>query len=115
MELPQLPQWPDFLPSFLKKNKPKASKIYTKLSESVAKSSESKIEDVLAHMETSAKGLSHAEAAERLEKYGENRPVHTTKKSKVDRLVEAYVNPLNLLLTLLAAISYRQPTSHPQA
>src|SRR4051794_21192850 len=50
---------------------------------------------------SSSKGLSEAEAAARLEKYGRNRLPEPPRKSSLRRILEQFANPL--VLTLLAA------------
>ncbi|VVB56479.1 Copper-exporting P-type ATPase B [uncultured archaeon] len=104
MPLPRLPTWSD-LP-FLKKKKRPPHKIYTRLTETVIQASESEASAVLSRMGSRMDGLTRHEAAARLRQYGENKPVHSVKKHKLQRLLEAYQNPLNLLLTILAAISF---------
>jgi Mg2+-importing ATPase len=97
--------FPDIFSRF-RKEKPPEHKIYTKLSQNIIKASESEADKVLKSMHSRISGLTPSEARTRLKEYGENRPVHLKKKSRLERLVEAYQNPLNWLLTLLAVISY---------
>jgi len=89
-----------------KKNYKKKIEHYAKLSSNIIEISEMKIDEVFDKLETSIVGLTTREARARLKAYGENRPVKAIKKSKIERLIEAYKNPLNLLMTLLATISY---------
>jgi Mg2+-importing ATPase len=96
---------PDLFSIFKKKEKPE-HKIYTQLSQSMIQASESEVAVVLKNAKTRTTGLTPSEARARLMNYGENRPVHQIKKSNLQRLIEAYKNPLNGLLTLLAIISY---------
>ncbi len=103
MELPNLAALP--LP-FLKPKKPPRHKVYAELSESVIVASESEAVDVVKKMNSRPAGLTTQDASARLRRFGENRPVHQKKISKLERLWESYKNPLNLLLTLLALISY---------
>ncbi|MDE1798148.1 MAG: magnesium-translocating P-type ATPase, partial [Candidatus Micrarchaeota archaeon] len=120
MELPKLPHLSSLLPPavfshlpFLFPHKRPHHKIYTYLSETVIQASEGEAVDVVKAMQTRSTGLTPQEAGARLRKYGENKPVHSVRKSKLERLWEAYSNPLNLLLTLLALLSYftEDPTS----
>jgi Mg2+-importing ATPase len=98
--------FPDISALFKKKEQKPEHMLYIQLTKNVIEASESDVDEVIKKMQTSMSGLSHKEAAARLRKYGENIPVHTIKKSKLKRLFEAYNNPLNLLMTLLAIISY---------
>jgi len=79
---------------------------YMKLSSNIVEISEMEIEEVFEKLGTSTVGLTTREARARLKVCGENRPVKTVKKSKIERLIEAYKNLLNLVMTLLAIISY---------
>jgi P-type Mg2+ transporter len=62
--------------------------------------------EVLASLGTSATGLSEAEAASRLEVYGPNEVAHEKRESWVHRLYVAARNPLVILLTVLAVLSF---------
>jgi Mg2+-importing ATPase len=62
--------------------------------------------EVLASLGTSATGLSEAEAAARLEQYGLNEVAHERHESWGHRLYVAARNPLVILLTILAVLSY---------
>jgi len=88
-----------------KKYVPKIEK-YIALSRNVIEVADMEIEGLMKKLNTSALGLTTREANARLRKYGENRPVKVVKKSKLERLIEAFNNQLNLLMMLLAAISY---------
>ncbi len=79
---------------------------YMRLAGNVIEVSEMKTEDLMKKLNTTLLGLTTREARARLKTYGENRPVKVAKKSWLDRLAEAYGNPLNLLMTLLALVSY---------
>ncbi|WP_027475972.1 magnesium-translocating P-type ATPase [Curvibacter gracilis] len=63
-------------------------------------------EQVLAQLQATAGGLSEAEAAERLRRVGPNEVAHDQPPTAGQRLWRAYNNPFNLLLTLLAAVSW---------
>ncbi len=97
--------FPDVL-SIFRKPKPPEHKIYTQLSQNVIWASENESSAIIKKMQTRTSGLSLGEARSRLRRYGDNRPVRLKKKTKLERLIEAYKNPLNLLLTLLAGIAY---------
>jgi Mg2+-importing ATPase len=59
---------------------------------------------LLLHSE--ATGLTESEAANRLQRFGPNEVGHEKAQSSWSRLWHCYRNPFNLLLTVLAAISY---------
>jgi len=61
---------------------------------------------VLQMQGTTMQGLSAAEAAERLEKYGPNQAVREKRLTWLDRLVSNVRNPLVILLLVLAFISF---------
>ncbi len=61
---------------------------------------------LLQDMGSSPEGLLDREAEERLEQYGPNAVVHEKHKSIAVELFERFKNPLNLLLLVLAAISF---------
>jgi Mg2+-importing ATPase len=62
--------------------------------------------EVLGSLETSLAGLSEAEAAARLEKYGPNEVAQESRHEWLHRLWVAVRNPLVILLTILATLSY---------
>src|SRR5215471_2906625 len=62
--------------------------------------------EVLQSLGTSLNGLTDEEACERLEKYGPNEVAREKKQSWVQRLWVASRNPLVILLTVLAILSY---------
>ena len=62
--------------------------------------------EVLALMGTSPAGLSEDEAATRLEQHGPNEVAHEKQESWLQRLYVAARNPLVILLTILAVLSY---------
>ena len=55
---------------------------------------------------SSPSGLTESEAAARLEQYGTNEVVHEQTVSWGRQLFQAYNNPFNILITVLAAVSY---------
>jgi len=67
------------------------------------------VADVLASLGTSLSGLTDAEAAARLEQYGPNEVAHEKRESWLHRLYIAGRNPLVILLTILAIISFAAP------
>ncbi len=62
--------------------------------------------EVLRTFETSPNGLSEAEAESRLAQYGPNEVAHESKHEWLHRLWVAVRNPLVVLLTILATVSY---------
>ena len=60
----------------------------------------------LSALESGVDGLSPAEAALRLEKYGPNEIAQEKKKNVLVRLLDNVKNPLVILLTVLAAVSF---------
>ena len=64
------------------------------------------IADVLQSLGTSTSGLTEKEAAGRLEKYGLNEVAHERQNEWLHRLWMAVRNPLVILLTILATVSY---------
>ncbi len=64
------------------------------------------IAEVLQKLETAPGGLSSAAAAERMEKYGPNEVAAEKKNSWLHRLYIASVNPLVILLSVLAIITF---------
>jgi P-type Mg2+ transporter len=63
-------------------------------------------EEVFQMLGTSPTGLTEAEAAERIEKYGPNEVAYEKKQSWLRRLYTAARNPLVILLTVLATLSF---------
>ncbi len=74
----------------------------SKLDEAAHKSAD----DVFGMLGTTAAGLSEEEAATRLEEHGPNEVAHEKKESWLQRLGVAARNPLVILLTVLAILSY---------
>lgn len=70
------------------------------------RSAQSTPEQVLAQLQAPATGLTEAEAAERLRRVGPNEVAHDKPPTPAQRLWQAYNNPFNLLLTLLATVSW---------
>src|SRR5262249_25647768 len=62
--------------------------------------------EILERLGTSAKGLSGEEAAERLEVFGPNEVAQERHHTWLQRFYHATVNPLVILLTLLAIVSF---------
>lgn len=63
-------------------------------------------EELLARLAADSEGLSPEEAEERLDKYGENVITAGTKNTPLHRLREAVVNPFNIILLVIAVITY---------
>ncbi len=62
--------------------------------------------DVLRLLETSAAGLTQTEAQERLEKHGPNEVAGEKQRGWLARLLLAIRNPLVILLSVLAVMTY---------
>src|SRR5271167_1169747 len=63
-------------------------------------------EQVLAELETGLEGLSEEEAAHRLEVHGPNIVAEEQRFTRLRLLIRACLNPLVILLTVLAVISF---------
>ena len=63
-------------------------------------------DEVYALLKTAATGLTQAEAEERLAQHGPNEVAREKRHTLLDRLIIASRNPLVILLTLLAAVSF---------
>jgi P-type Mg2+ transporter len=74
----------------------------SKLDEAACK----RADEVLGMLGTSAAGLNEDEAAARLEEYGPNEVAHEEKEGWLHRLYVSARNPLVILLTVLAILSY---------
>jgi Mg2+-importing ATPase len=57
-------------------------------------------------LNTRPEGLTSNEAKARLLKYGENRPIESKRKSLIIRIIEVFKDPLILLLSFMAIISF---------
>jgi len=64
------------------------------------------IAEIFQRLKTSPRGLSEEEAAERLEVFGPNEVAQEAKHTWLGRLWTATRNPLVILLTVLAILSY---------
>ncbi len=69
--------------------------------------------DVLPWLESSPDGLSDESAAERLEKFGPNEVAREKRHDWLQRLFIAVRNPLVILLTVLALVSFLAPQGDP--
>ncbi|MCJ7789239.1 MAG: HAD-IC family P-type ATPase, partial [Candidatus Atribacteria bacterium] len=63
------------------------------------------VEVVFEKLNTSAKGLSEAEAGERLEKYGYNEPARKKKRTILFQILSKFLNLLVIVLLIIAAFS----------
>lgn len=90
---------------FLKRNQNTQTYTYTHEQDLRRLSSET-IDDVLRKYGSAAQGLSADEAAIRLEEHGPN--IVKTKKQHtvVSRIIEALVNPFNIILLIIAVVTY---------
>ncbi len=90
---------------FLKRNQNTRTYTYTHEQDLRRLSSEA-IDDVLRKYGSAAQGLSADEAAIRLEEHGPN-TVETKKQHTVaSRIIEALVNPFNIILLIIAVVTY---------
>src|SRR5438876_5943342 len=64
------------------------------------------IESVLRTLDTSKQGLTEAEAASRLKRYGPNSVAQEARYRKLILFGKALVNPLVILLSILATVSF---------
>jgi Mg2+-importing ATPase len=64
------------------------------------------VAELFRRLNTSANGLSEAEAAERLEVFGPNEVAQEQRHTWLQRFYHAAINPLVILLTLLATLSF---------
>src|SRR5690242_19374452 len=78
----------------------------TRVSDLVRDASMKDAAEVLERLRTSPAGLTGEEAVERLEVFGPNEVVTETKHGWVQRFYTAARNPLVILLTLLATLSF---------
>src|SRR6266699_2338350 len=104
-----------FMPAVAEKTNQQAQPPQAKKAASVqvsprlAEAARAEAAEVLRLMETSLEGLTSEAAAERLEHYGPNEIAREKKQSWVQRLYVAARNPLVILLTVLAIISFVAP------
>ena len=63
-------------------------------------------DDAMVRLGTTEHGLTETVAAARLTQFGPNQVAHERESGWMRQLVHAYNNPFNLLLTVLAVISY---------
>jgi Mg2+-importing ATPase len=77
-----------------------------RVAELVHDSATKSTEDILLRLKTSPQGLTEEEAAERLEVFGPNEVAYEKKEGWLHRLYVSARNPLVILLTLLATISF---------
>jgi Mg2+-importing ATPase len=82
------------------------SKIETRTAPLLAEASRKPCEQVFQMLGVSQAGLTEAEAAERIQKYGPNEVAYEKKHSWWHRLYTASRNPLVILLTVLAILSF---------
>ncbi len=64
------------------------------------------VSELLQRLNTSSKGLSEEEAAERLDVFGPNEVAQEARHTWLQRFYHAAVNPLVILLTLLATVAF---------
>lgn len=67
---------------------------------------QSDIEDVLKKLETSVKGLTEAEAANRIQKYGPNKLAEEGQISRWKLLLHQFTSPLIYILMLAAVVTF---------
>ena len=90
---------------FLKKNQNNKSYTYTQ-EQNLRRLSSAPLDDVLREFGSTSEGITAAEATIRLEEYGPN--IVKTKKQHtiVSRIIEALVNPFNIILLIIAIVTY---------
>lgn len=64
------------------------------------------IEDLIDQFSTSSKGLTIDDARGRLDEYGENKISQSQKETFLRRLVHSFVNPFNIILIIIAIVTY---------
>ena len=87
----------------LAKGQPAAIRVSPLLSDAAEKDAD----EVLRLLETSSSGLTQAEAEERLERHGPNEVAQEKQRGWLMRLLITMRNPLVILLSLLAVVTYR--------
>ena len=63
-------------------------------------------EEIFSKLMTAQEGLTSAEAENRLDEYGENKITAGKKDTPLHRLLEAVINPFNIILIFIAAITF---------
>lgn len=89
-----------------KKNETQVRQKTAESEKALRKLAEKPLEELYEALGTNAKGLGAGAAAERLEETGPNAITGGRQKGAVRRLVESFVNPFNLVLLLVAAITF---------
>ena len=64
-----------------------------------------KVEDIKEYLNINLNGLTEEEVDESRDKYGSNKVKKEKKKSIVERLAEAFINPFTVVLICLAVVS----------
>lgn len=82
------------------------NKSYSSVSQKLMQIAGKDAEEVLQSLETSAQGLTPAEAHERLKKYGLNEVVHEKRQNWLILLLKTFKEPLIILLLVLGIISF---------
>ena len=90
---------------FLKKNQNNQAYTYTQ-EQNLRRLSSEPIDDVLRKFDSTAQGLTVDEAKTRLEEHGPN--IVKTKKQHtiLSRIIEAFINPFNVILLIIAIVTY---------
>ncbi|NLM19437.1 MAG: magnesium-translocating P-type ATPase [Clostridiaceae bacterium] len=90
---------------FLKKNQNNQTYTYTQ-EQNLRRLSTDSLDDVLREFGSTAQGLTAEEAKTRLEEHGPN--IAKTKKQHtvISRIIEALVNPFNIILLIIAIVTY---------
>ena len=68
--------------------------------------SRKQVSQVLRKLETSYEGLNQVEADERIEKYGKNIIDSANQTTLFDRIKDAIINPFNVVLLVVAIVTY---------
>ncbi|MGI6544907.1 MAG: magnesium-translocating P-type ATPase [Fastidiosipilaceae bacterium] len=91
---------------FKQKTPARMMQFQAELEDHLRDSSRRPVEDLFQKLETSDRGISRAEAEERLEKSGENVIAVGRKNTIWKRFREALINPFNIILLVIAIITY---------
>lgn len=74
--------------------------------DNLKKFSNASVDETLAMLETRVEGLTTSEVEARREQYGMNEFEQADKHTMLGRLFEAIINPFNIILLIIAAVSF---------
>ena len=89
-------------------NPRKTEKNQKNIEENIKKYSKLSQEELFKEFNTSYNGLSIVEIDDRIEEYGENIIDIKNNNTILNRLKEAFINPFNIVLILVAIITFKQ-------